>query len=314
MSNPYRDYILSLNPVGYWRLGEASGSTASDETGNGNDGTYNGNVGQTIDGAIVEDDDDARHLDGSEDYIQIPSSTFTPNNDWTMMCWVFRDVDEFAPFFSTRSTDDNWAFSFNVSVGLRWLYDTGSATQHQSNYFGVVIGEWHQIGISRSGDDWKMYHNGEVVFEFTDSFSSLNSSDNPRFGQDRITSVYLDGGMDEAAIWQKALTDQDFKTAYLLGAEGPYSVTKPGLHSYGVTSYGTSSILDEGSSVTQTVEVNHLDASASFHDPSVSGDTQTVSVEFLSVSVSLHQATVTSEEANTLFKKPHVGMLVITSK
>ncbi|HXF56088.1 MAG TPA: PQQ-dependent sugar dehydrogenase, partial [Actinomycetota bacterium] len=41
-TGPYRDEVLSDAPLGYWRLGEASGTTASDASGGGHDGTYLG--------------------------------------------------------------------------------------------------------------------------------------------------------------------------------------------------------------------------------------------------------------------------------
>lgn len=38
----YEDEVLADNPVGYWQLDELSGTTASDSSGNGRDGTYQG--------------------------------------------------------------------------------------------------------------------------------------------------------------------------------------------------------------------------------------------------------------------------------
>src|SRR5262250_3258382 len=43
-SDQYSSVVLAKGPVGYWRLGEASGPTASDASGNGYDGTYLGNA------------------------------------------------------------------------------------------------------------------------------------------------------------------------------------------------------------------------------------------------------------------------------
>ena len=36
----YSNKILSLSPTAYWRLNESSGTTATDSSGNGNNGTY----------------------------------------------------------------------------------------------------------------------------------------------------------------------------------------------------------------------------------------------------------------------------------
>src|SRR5260221_4029901 len=72
-SDQYSSVVLAKGPVGYWRLGEASGPTAVDASGNGYDGTYLGNpaFGQT--GAIVNDPDTAAavHRHDSQDYLEI---------------------------------------------------------------------------------------------------------------------------------------------------------------------------------------------------------------------------------------------------
>src|SRR5258708_23704312 len=54
-SDQYSNVVLAKGPVGYWRLGEASGPTAADASGNGYDGTYlrNPAFGQTA--AILND-------------------------------------------------------------------------------------------------------------------------------------------------------------------------------------------------------------------------------------------------------------------
>ena len=38
----YFDTVMQYSPVGYWRLGETSGTTAADSSGNGRNGTYTG--------------------------------------------------------------------------------------------------------------------------------------------------------------------------------------------------------------------------------------------------------------------------------
>lgn len=42
VSTGYFDLVMSHAPLGYWRLGETSGTTAADSSGNGRNGTYTG--------------------------------------------------------------------------------------------------------------------------------------------------------------------------------------------------------------------------------------------------------------------------------
>jgi hypothetical protein len=99
-SDQYSSVVLAKGPVGYWRLGEASGPTAADASGNGYDGTYVGNpiFGQA--GAIMNDADTAIGLNGpaSKDYVEIPdpdSQAFsqpTSTVGLTVEVWMRPDV------------------------------------------------------------------------------------------------------------------------------------------------------------------------------------------------------------------------------
>jgi hypothetical protein len=75
-SDQYSSVVLAKGPVGYWRLGDAQGPTATDASGNGYDGTYLGNPNFGQPGAISNDPDTAIGLNGnsSGDFVEIPDS------------------------------------------------------------------------------------------------------------------------------------------------------------------------------------------------------------------------------------------------
>jgi hypothetical protein len=60
----YASTVLALNPQGYWRLGETSGSTAFDSSGNGINGTYV-TVALGEAGLLIGDPDHAARFDSS---------------------------------------------------------------------------------------------------------------------------------------------------------------------------------------------------------------------------------------------------------
>ncbi len=99
-SDQYSSVVLAKGPVGYWRLGEASGPSAADASGNGYDGTYLGNPTFGQSGAIVNDPDTAIGLNGpdSRDYVEIPdpdSQAFsqpTSKVGLTVEVWMRPDV------------------------------------------------------------------------------------------------------------------------------------------------------------------------------------------------------------------------------
>jgi hypothetical protein len=70
----YEATVLSKMPVGYWRLGEKSGSkNAADFSGNGHTGIYTGGLGFEEPGAIQGELDSAIRLNGTDAYVEIPS-------------------------------------------------------------------------------------------------------------------------------------------------------------------------------------------------------------------------------------------------
>lgn len=76
----YADTILATSGLqGYWRLGEASGTTVVDSSGNGRNGANNGaTVGAT--GLLTGDADTAYSFDGVNDSVTVASSAFDFQN------------------------------------------------------------------------------------------------------------------------------------------------------------------------------------------------------------------------------------------
>ena len=79
-TDPYSTVVLAKGPVGYWRLGESVGPTATDSSGNDNNGVYFGSPGYGQPGAIAGSVDTAIGLKGfsSGDYVEIADPAGSP--------------------------------------------------------------------------------------------------------------------------------------------------------------------------------------------------------------------------------------------
>jgi hypothetical protein len=92
----YAQTVLAKRPVAYWRLGERTGPTASDATGNGHAGTYRGNPALGEPGAIANDPDGAVRLGGHHDYVEISDSVHfsqpASGRGLTVEVWMRPDV------------------------------------------------------------------------------------------------------------------------------------------------------------------------------------------------------------------------------
>ncbi len=179
-SDQYSSVVLAKGPVGYWRLGESAGPTASDASGNGSDGVYLGNPTFGQPGAIAGDPDTAVGLNGpsSRDYVEIadpasaafsqPTSgagltvevwmrpdtltfqgeTSEPHIHWMGKCvsgsgqceWGMRFYSQDAPTRSNRIS----AYIWNPEGGL------GAGAYFQD---ALVAGQWiHVVAVFEPGD------------------------------------------------------------------------------------------------------------------------------------------------------------------
>lgn len=97
---PYANTVLAKQPVGYWRLGERAGPTATDASGFGLDGTYFGSPAFNQAGALITDQDTAVGLGGpaSRDFVEVcdpVSAAFsqpTSGLGLTVEVWMRPDV------------------------------------------------------------------------------------------------------------------------------------------------------------------------------------------------------------------------------
>jgi hypothetical protein len=89
-TSTYSDEILADNPAAYWRLGEATGTVASDQLG-GNPGSYRNGVTLGQPGPLVGDTNTAVSFDGANDFVTVPhSSALNATSGVTVEGWIKR--------------------------------------------------------------------------------------------------------------------------------------------------------------------------------------------------------------------------------
>lgn len=92
-SNPnlYADTVLADGPVAYWRLGEASGSSAFDASGNNIIAAYVGGPNLGMPALVSATPDPAVGLDGVDDAVYVPQSSLInlgpPRSERTVEIW-----------------------------------------------------------------------------------------------------------------------------------------------------------------------------------------------------------------------------------
>ena len=80
----------------------------------------------------------------------------------------------------------------------------------------MVGKKWHHVAGSYDGETMKIYVDGKVIGEEEEKFNFVGDNDaDVRIGcaKDRAHVTFVNGSIDEAAVWRRALSDDEIKQA-----------------------------------------------------------------------------------------------------
>lgn len=220
----YRDAVLSGGPVGYWRLDEASGSSAADLSGRGNTGTYGGSYALGQPGALTDDPDTAVAFLGSpvNGNMLVPhSSSLGYGDDVSYEAWV--KLTSLPPSTSSGSN----VITKNVGSMLMRIYPTGIVALRKSGgselaHSGVALtpdGQYHQLVGTKSGATIHLYIDGvDVTTAVANQSLTVNTSQLVIGHNPVSTNDGLDGSIDEVAVFDHGLSAADVARHYNAGS------------------------------------------------------------------------------------------------
>lgn len=243
----YHSTVLGDHPLAYYPINSSvdpTGTTATDLSGNGNNGTYNG-------------------TDPQFDSVPGPSA-FIPN------ALVFDGFTSFVDLgtgghpsllnFGGPITMEAWAQPANTTEGPADILGKGydSANNYYElalranggNYFGGTYGpagtqgatggqqttNWTHVVCTFDATNWNLYVNGVLVQSNPDTAGAINFSDPWRIGTGSADGAnrYFLGNLTEVALYTNALTRSQVLTHLFMGAIGvmpsnavPLIVTQP---------------------------------------------------------------------------------------
>jgi hypothetical protein len=203
--------------VGWWRLDEGTGSTAYDSSGNGNDGTINGNP-RWVAGRVGT----ALDFDGNGDYVDCGNDPiFDITDEITLSIWVNANDNGNGENNCWMGKGDNtYAIKHQTGNYLEFFIYDGS--WHSTNYstdIASLNGEWHHMAGTYDGSELKFYLDGELAANLVYSSTIGTSSNNVTLGENsQATGRYFDGMLDDARIYNEALSAADIKSIMMGGA------------------------------------------------------------------------------------------------
>jgi hypothetical protein len=222
----YRDAVTgTAGVVSYWRLGEQTGTTATDSV-SGNTGTLK-SVTLGSAGALSGDANTAMTFDGKASYIEVSSeANLNLSGDLTLEAWVKPTaVDTTSRSVLAKAGADGSFASRQFRLGLsegRWrgtLYSTGGSTFSAIATTAPVAGTWQHVVFTVSGTTLRIYINGVEAGTATFSGTRTNLTSGTAIGRlGDNASQYFGGAIDEVAVYNVALTTAQIQQHYNAGS------------------------------------------------------------------------------------------------
>lgn len=215
--SPYAALVQASSPLLYWRLGESSGTTAIDSSGNGRDGTYSFAPSATYIPLVIEDDNSSIYFDGnsqtqhasaaSAGWMNVPEMTiaFTCFPDpgalgLQMLASRYMDSTTDTSFFVCIDSKE-FKFYYRGSGGQEVTISSGFMAEHGQTYYVAAY-------CGASGAGLRIYHLGVLVSSTTGAGYTLNSSGRSFTvgGSDQPAAYHVYGWMQEISYFGSILS------------------------------------------------------------------------------------------------------------
>ena len=219
-ADSYGKTIYNDSPNLYYRMDETSGTTATDVSGNGNDGTYNG--GQTLgtSSPVSGGTGTAVTFNGSNGTLASNTQVQAPAI-YSEEIWFNTTTNQGGKLIGFGNTQ-----SGNSSNYDRHIYMENSGQLTFGTYTGQLNtatttasyndGKWHHMVATQAGDGMKLYVDG-VLAATNPQTQAQGYSGYWRIGGDSDwggNSPYFAGTLDEAAVYPYELTPTQITNHY----------------------------------------------------------------------------------------------------
>ncbi len=210
-------------PLAWWSMND-SGNLGSDGSGNGNTGS---NFGATPSAAGARDHTGGSlGFDGVNDYFTAPTGILSGVSDFTLSTWVYLNtVDTWSRIldFGSSTGVNMFLTPKNGLTGtVRFAITTsgGGGEQVINGTAALPSGKWTHVAVTLSGSVGKLYVDGQVVgtnTAMTLTPASLGATTKNYLGKSQYPDPYLNGSLDEVALFSSALTAEQIAAIMTFG-------------------------------------------------------------------------------------------------
>ena len=215
ISTGYATADLAEGLVVYFTFDNVKGKTIVDDSGNGLDADIIANT-EIVKGKYG---DAIRITNVGADCVNVPASDeLKITGEITMAAWINQDA---------WSTDGQWfdknchnggehssygIGAFGGGASFNMFLGTGNGRPTLNKPHALDTKTWHHVVGTYDGATMKVYVDGEVAAEHEEKFDFKGTNDQDlRIGcsKDRPNYTFENGSIDEAAVWRRALSEDE---------------------------------------------------------------------------------------------------------
>jgi len=205
----------------YLSFDENGGKTAGDLSGNGNDGSLEGDVSWVpgVNGSAIEVSDGA-----AGNFVSVPNhASLNPTDTMSLVAWcsVSTMPDDNNSIITKADTwmihSSNWR---GVGGAIDWeplIWSPGFVAWQTTASANVPLEEWHHFAGVYDGDIVRTYIDGEEVGTFDQSGSIATSEVDVIIGRDSrgcCADRKSTQSIDDAMVWSRALSKNEVNEIY----------------------------------------------------------------------------------------------------
>ena len=228
---------ITTDLIGYWPFEEGSGTTAADATGNGNDGTFNGNV-EWVQGHLGG----AVHFDDAGERIVVgPLDPTAANNAMTLAAWInWEGLGHSRSQQGIIGKRQGW----DPGTGIKWFWQAqpggvllfradwanggGTGLWWGNTYLEPYANEWAHVALTWDNGAAIQYINAEEVSNGNITFQDTADATPVSIGCVSATNdEHFVGIIDEARIYSRALTAEDIVELFEYKGGPPVKAARP---------------------------------------------------------------------------------------
>ena len=232
--------ISSLNPVGWWRMGDGTGDTNSGGGAPANGDTIgtvadqgSGGNNASPSGAPLYSDSIPNinrfsilsvNFDGSDDYMDV-SDLVSGYSALSVSAWFKAETLSTFNVIASQYSSGGAFFLETVGTQVWFALSTGSSYGGAAKYTaGLDLNRWYHVCGTWDGTTSKIYVNG-TVGGTTGSFSSTLGGSGITYKVGTMLSGYWNGQIDDVAVYSSGLSASDVTTLYNNGKPDAVSAT-----------------------------------------------------------------------------------------